>query len=428
LVQLIDSMTPQPNFKSLSSIFLLLLFIWAPLVQAQVTGKEEKLFNKSVKLYGKKKYAKAVKTITPVVEAHKDLPLLWRNYIQYCFMDYAYNGKTMSNFSISIDFDDEDELTEEEKAAKLRRLNKMFKYLMLGAEEKKLMIVCREATLYTRDLESGIPVVRRMYVDQFERVDTNVLNRAGDRYREGEEDFRRGNYNDAIKNYQAALDIEQNFYKARLYLADSYYMLKEYQRAAPIFKETIDRFPNLLEPRKMYVDALEGMHEIEKAKDASLESLLCFPDIGMISRLERYCEDLGETYNDYWMARQFRVNEIDPVDSLLGEDITDLPSYWEHYVEAMENVREISSDDGILEKNSITNYVTLEGYCWDYMLTKADADIEELKYAREMQANGTLEHYVLITLFHVDLYKQYKFFIESKPNESKLYLESLITK
>jgi hypothetical protein len=113
---------------------------------------------------------------------------------------------------------------------------------------------------------------------------------------------------------------------------------------------------------------------------------------------------------------------------LLGEDITDLPSYWEHYVEAMENVREISSDDGILEKNSITNYVTLEGYCWDYMLTKADADIEELKYAREMQANGTLEHYVLITLFHVDLYKQYKFFIESKPNESKLYLESLITK
>ncbi|MFT5481191.1 MAG: hypothetical protein ACI9NN_002160, partial [Bacteroidia bacterium] len=36
MVQLIDSMTPQPNFKSLSSIFLLLLFIWAPLVQAQV--------------------------------------------------------------------------------------------------------------------------------------------------------------------------------------------------------------------------------------------------------------------------------------------------------------------------------------------------------------------------------------------------------
>ncbi|MFT5513641.1 MAG: tetratricopeptide (TPR) repeat protein, partial [Bacteroidia bacterium] len=303
-------------------------------------------------------------------------------------------------------------------------------YGILNSSFKKLSLLdaLNEATLYCNDLklESAMRIMRTEFVDKKYPVDTNITEDAKEVYKEAEQSFWAKNYNEAAGLYAESVDLDSTYYKARLYLGDSYYHLEEYSRAAPIFNECAERFPNLLEPQKYYADALEGMEQWEKALDAAIEGLLRFPEVGMFSRCSDYAEKMGKEFEQEWIPKQCPVNVATDTVEIETMNLEQYPEYWEYYVEAKGKIARYTDKDGMLSTNSLTDYMTLEAYCWDHMLERADKDIEELAFARKMKAAGYLEPYVLISLFHYDLFDQYKAYIAGHKTEAEAFLHALV--
>jgi len=169
------------------------------------------------------------------------------------------------------------------------------------------------------------------------------------------------------------------------------------------------------------------MSQWDKALDASIEGILRFPDISMYNRLNLCAEKLGKQFNREWIPRQCEVNRMENDNEYYNSSPdTIYPEYWSYYQEALDRVKQFSDLRGVLEKNSVTDYLTIEAYAWDYMLEQAEPDIEELETARTMKRRGDLEPYVLISLFHYDLFDQFKFYVTEHKSESETYLKGLV--
>jgi len=225
-------------------LLLIFSFSLSTFCSAQFTKKEEKMFSKSVKMYHKKKYKKAIELIEPVVNNHVYNPILWKNKIEYCYQDYQANGLTGFgglNFTISTEGDDE--MSEETQ----KLMDMMNAFLSMSIEKRTLRFALREATRYSDDmsLERSYIYLRALFIDPLYPVDTSITTKAKEYFRMAEASFRAHDYNDAAEWYKKAMDEDPSFYKASLYRGDSYFALKEYARAAPIFGETAEKFPNL---------------------------------------------------------------------------------------------------------------------------------------------------------------------------------------
>lgn len=396
-----------------------LLFLGAGISQAQITKKDLKHFNKSIKHYNKAKYEKALELIDPIVLRNPNNATLWAYNIEYMYRDYMVASSKGSYVIVTS--------TRDLGSAKMLQ-DLLNAALGGGLKKRELLNSLRQCTMYCDDpsLEDAHRILRAEFVDKKYPVDTGISEEAKEIYAEAEQQFWSKNYNDAAELYDDALNIEPDYYKARLYLGGSYYSLKEYERAAPIFAECAERFPDLLEPQKYYADALEGMEEWEKALDASIEGVLRFPGVGMFRRMEEYSEKMGKEFDREWIPRLCPVNVAS--DTIEAEDLPleYIPEYWKYYFEAKGKIARYTDKEGILTSNTLTDYSTLEAYCWDYMLERADEDIEELAVAREMKEDGNLEAYVLISLFHYDLFDQFKYYVTNSKEESVAYLNSLV--
>lgn len=407
-------------------ILSLTLFAVSPL-SAQLNKKEIKTYQKSVRMYEKKKYDKANELIDRVIEDHRYESLLWRAKIQYCYQDYVENGMKFNLFpggNISVEVKGEDN----DAAAKLLAQS-LRSFLMEAPSKRNLRFCLREATRYCNDanLDQGNIILRSVFIDTRFKVDTGISEKALDYFYDAQDKFVEKDFNRAAELYHKALQEEPDFYKARLYRGDCYYALKEYKRAAPIFHEASDRFPDLLEPQKYYIDALMGMDEWEKGVEASIEGVLRFPVYDMFDRLETCAGYTGKSFDQKWMPRACEVNKVGgrgEFDRISSDTL--YPSYWKYYKEALKNVEQFADERGVLEPNSVTEYLTVEGYAWDYMLENAEEGIEALATAREMREKGMLEPYVLISLFHYDLFDQFKHYTKHKKAEAQQYLRSLM--
>ncbi|MBO6517466.1 MAG: tetratricopeptide repeat protein [Bacteroidia bacterium] len=408
------------------TLILAMITFMVSVCQAQLTKKEQKGIEKSIKMYEKKKYEKAINLIEPVVRTYPYSGQLWRNLIEYSYQDYLANGRlVMPGFTVTFE-PSGDEEADAESEGLIQQLNAL---MSMSGQKRQLRFAIREATRYASDeyLGQGDLILRSTFIDTRYPVDTNITTKAKEYYMEAEASFGSRDYNKAADLYNKALGEDPSFYKAALYRGDSYYLLKEYERAAPIFKEAADRFPDLLEPQKYYVDALMNMGEWEKAKDATVEGILRYPGIGMFSRLSSCADNLEKDFDRKWVPRECEVNRMEDRSKYFNASPdTVYPEYWNYYKEALEEVKKFSNKEGVLEKNSVTDYFTIEAYAWDYMLEKADDGIEALEVARQMKEKGQLEPYVLISLFHYDLYDQYKFYVTQKKDEATAYINSLI--
>ncbi|MCC7029051.1 MAG: hypothetical protein IT257_02015, partial [Chitinophagaceae bacterium] len=74
--------------------------------------------------------------------------------------------------------------------------------------------------------------------------------------------------------------------------------------------------------------------------------------------------------------------------------------------------------------NDKTQERYLEVYAWEKMLTNASPKL--FPFARAMEKIGYLDCYVLITLFHSDLYSQFKDFVKLNEDKIKKYYYLLI--
>jgi hypothetical protein len=116
----------------------------------------------------------------------------------------------------------------------------------------------------------------------------------------------------------------------------------------------------------------------------------------------RWVLKLAPTANviDYYHRNQFYTNDL----------------HFSHYRKALAEVKDLYDVNGLLridklleaKERGVTDKY-LEVHCWRRMLDATGyEDIPALEYAREMERQGMLEPYLLVGLFNVDLYAQYR--------------------
>ena len=257
--------------------------------------------------------------------------------------------------------------------------------------------------------------LRNYSVDQY--PDTAISKEAMNYFYKAETEFSKRNFAEAAQLYQKALDIEPKFYKASLYLGDSYYALEYYAQAIDKFKEAIEKFPNELEPRKYLADAFFYSGLYEKSLNAACEAIAVYPDLTMLANLQNIAK-----YNDKSLQLDWTPRAILPNRMNRKEQVNQIMTPWTFYTEAFENIKNQCNSNGIIEYSDLTNTRYLEVYCWEEMLKKSNDPI--LDNARKMQEKGYLDCYVFVNCFHQDFYEQYQDFVANNPGRVEAYLKS----
>src|SRR5690606_35572773 len=105
-------------------------------------------------------------------------------------------------------------------------------------------------------------------------------------FNKAEEEFKNKNYNKAGEYYQRAIEYQPDFYKALLYLGDTYYFMNNYIEAINKFKQCSEKYPHFLEPRKYLVDAYRKEGLYDKSYEEAIEAVLVYPDLSMFAKME----------------------------------------------------------------------------------------------------------------------------------------------
>lgn len=390
---------------------LILLLATSQFAFADLDPKTIKKLEKAQKLTEQNKYDAAEKIYRELVDIHPYYATVWNEYAKFGASRYSYHERDDNEFNITVSGG-----TDSMKQA-LTELFAAIKPSQLYFD--KFIDICREGTLKNEYAYYPSIYLRTNLFDQ--RI-KNVPDTAYHHFRIAERHFGKANYTEAAKQYQIAIDLDSNFYQARLYLGDSYYMLKDYVTAAQYFRKTINVEPTLVEARKFLVDALANLGAYEDATEECILSLLIYPDVAMFDKLDELARQRGKKFNREWMYR-----EIFPAVSYKQQPINVKSASWKYYLDAKAKFDTALYDkkSGIIKDNSITKQKYLEVYCWEQMLKQAPAD--HFKTAREMQEKGYLDCYVLFSLFHHDNYAQYAHLSKTDRTRLRTYID-LLTK
>jgi hypothetical protein len=102
---------------------------------------------------------------------------------------------------------------------------------------------------------------------------------------------------------------------------------------------------------------------------------------------------------------------------------------WSFYRSAKEKIVDYCNEDGIIEKSqSQTETKYMEVYSWEYMLKKSDTDKDEFGFARKMQEAGHLDCFVMVSMFHISFWDQYKDFRDKNTNRIRTYINTELVK
>ncbi len=395
------------NMKRIIWIFVLAFFSAKSVVMAQLTSDEMKIYKKCEKLYKKKKYSEAATKFQPVMQEHMDKCNVWAAYLKYKQAEYV-TSKTMNVTVTGIDAN----------SALVESLNQIFKDM----PKQKYIGALKSSVLFCEENDIAHIHLRSLIIDKRNNPDTGLDDKAWENYGKAEEYFGQKNYDESIKYFKKALQLEPGFYSAKVHMGDCYYAKMNYKKAAEIFAEAIAAHPNMLEAHKYLADAYDKMEENAKAQNAILEGIKCYPSPEMFHRLGKA---LGSesAFNRGWIARGADINTFS---KNLYLETVEPEGAWKTYANAKDEISKFTDSlYGIINKeNSLTKSKYMEVYCWEKMLQNTKD--KEFDYAKKMQSEGFLECYVLIAMFHVDLYDQQQDFVKSNPEKVQQYLEYLV--
>lgn len=406
----------------LLSLLALMLITVSGFSQTEVKKADVKKFEDAQDLLKKNKYEDADKILTDLTEKYPDNGKIWDLAARTKYMIYLKTKNSGVDMilggNMKVTVKDENGVETDGSDSLSQALIKMLSSMTPSELKKREAInTCRTATLNTTRALNAAILLRNLTVDAVK--DTAVSGDAIEQYNLAEDAFGEGNYDKAIKCYKKAIQIEPNYYKARLYLGDAYYMMKDYASAAKYFREAIETFPNELEPRKYLVDALFYMDSYDKATTECKEAIAVYPDAVMFDKMESCAQVKGKSFDRLWMQRGVFPNVIGTKRS---EEVKD--KVWKPYADAQAKIESYCNDNGAITKStSFTTAQFAEVYAWEELLKAAPAG--NFTTAREMQKKGYLDCYVFISLFHNDLYPQYKEFAAKNKNRILEYLDML---
>ncbi len=404
---------------SFKYVLLIIFMSMISFSYAQIDGTTKKQLNKVEKYYGAKKYSKAAELMKEVLNKYPINESLWKMYQEITFQNYRIHAKTASTYAVSVSGKNANDSLASSLQELIDYTSQVPKYEYYNA-----LYYTSLAIPYATRVSSEL---RSIYVDGLYYSDKNISFKSKAFFDKADGEFRAKNYQKATEYYQKALDEDTTNYKALLYIGDSYYAMEYYGKAAEYFRKAITKQPNLLEPVKYLSDALAHKGERDRAFIVAKQSLLVYPDEGIFEKIARYLDDEGKKKLDRnWILRLSSANSIR--DKNHRNQFFNDPLHFSYYIDAVNDVKEYYDEDGLLKSTVDKPLDTyLEVYCWKKMLEATqNEDIPALEYARYMEQQGMLAPYVLVSLFNVDLYPQYRHLADTKSELVKEYIDNYL--
>lgn len=410
-----------------------LFFLYSGVALSQTTQLDKKM-QAVHDLVEKDKLDDASKELEQLLDENPTYGAGWDYLVKIRTEQYKnsqVSEKVLGNISVSTTTKDKDgndvPMDNDSIAQNLKAFLSTFKPSIKAYN--KYVYTLRLATLHARDAYYSSMYLRSIFVDQ--AVDTAVSKEALGYFQDAEEAFSKKDFTTAIKLYQRSIEAQPDFYKARLYIGDSYYAMQNYVEASKYFKEAIATQPNQLEPRKFLVDAYSHESLYADATREAIEALLVYPDCDLMLKLDDAAYLDNKKVAIQWTPRTIFPNtNKEPAETDINSYIPDstkmIPKEpWTFYREAGDKIKPFCNDKGIvIESNSLTDTKYMEIYSWEYMLAHSqDASLQE---AHKMQNAGFLDCYVMVTCFHFDFYDQYKDFASKNKERIREYFNRFI--
>ena len=271
-------------------------------------------------------------------------------------------------------------------------------------------------------------ILRGLYVDKIYFTKKSLDEQSLKIFEEAKLEMDAQNYQSAIELYEKSYALDTNNYSALIGLGRAHSKLEYYGKAIQYFNQANQIQPLINESNVLLVSALLDKGESSKALEVCKKSLLVYPEEFIFSMMNSILENQNKQLFRNWILRLSSINNVE--DYYHRKQIFDRHLHFTHYMKALEMGKKYYDINGILKKDvtlPISQY--LEVYCWEKMLeaTKGE-DVPALDYARYINDKGLLEPYLLINLFNVDLYAQFKHFVENNKSVAENYInEELIS-
>jgi tetratricopeptide (TPR) repeat protein len=393
-------MQSKENHHLMKYLFLFFaLFLFTPGFTQDV-----KKINKVIKVFDKDK-EKGLEKMRKLM-SKEDYPTLtaYEVLVKMEFLDFEARYALFDRMTMTV---------ESNGAEKQENVDSSFQLLISEAKigaENHFLNVCRRSTVESNSYTADV-YLRIFLIDY--SPDTAISEEGLDFFANGEEYFVNEKYELAELEYRKALDSDPNYFKAILYLGDSFWAREMPDSAIYFYEVAKNMHPNLLEPRKYIVDALTNQGLYYRAKKECLKAFCVYPGFDMKQKFQNILSVENKWMNDHRFIRYFYPNDI-------NYEQGDLPGMWSDYRAAKDKVSKYCDDNGIIEENGLTDEKYLEVYSLQYLLEENQNDLPEyLEFAWKMKEEGYLEPYVFISLFHVDIYPQFEVYMEDEENRKK---------
>ncbi|MFM2387398.1 MAG: hypothetical protein RL660_2155 [Bacteroidota bacterium] len=286
--------------------------------------------------------------------------------------------------------------------------------------ERMLIDAAREISLSVENCDSAAAILYRHYVDTFAK--TVKYNQAAiDKVDEADERFLIMEYAPALTLYDEAMGIQPDYFEAYLKMAEAYAKLREDSMAVVYYKAAIELRPQSTAPYFAFANYWYRIGEFQESLDNTLQCILLYPERKFFSMWASIAQQTAHEFKSQWVPRPvFPILAGRDIDEILAED----KSPWQHYQAAKSTYGVYSDSTGIMRKNEISGEEYLEVNAWLAMLDSTK-DLKQFEFARHMRKIGYLDCYVLVSLFHHDLYPQYEHLIKNHQKKVQAYLKML---
>ncbi|KXK42626.1 MAG: hypothetical protein UZ11_BCD004001225 [Bacteroidetes bacterium OLB11] len=277
----------------------------------------------------------------------------------------------------------------------------------------------RKATRLFQDADSSSVYLRQYLIDTV-NVNAEVKKEAWDEYLIALEDYYAKEIPAAASHLEKALLLDEIFYSAHLKMGDVYYLMNKDSMAVVEYK-----YASVLEPTNPTpLEKLSAMFynkgQFEESAAFAIEAIMKYPHAHLFKVLGKILEKTGRELNTQWIKREVYPLKTKNINE---EIVVDDKSPWWHYQSVKQDVFNFYDTSGVVVPNEKTQERYLEVYAWKKMLNNTSP--KHFQFARAMEKMGYLDCYVLISLFHIDLYSQFIDIVKTHPEKvKKIFLHS----
>lgn len=381
------------RYSSLIALFVILASL-------TLTKEENKQYKKAEKYSRKHDYTMAVTTFSPVLQAHKKEREAWDIYLRYSRNAVGDCHWQFDRVMLGYDLND-----------LLSSMQCYVRYDFITAN-KRCMLMCE-------DYYPAQDTLMHEILDTMYSIDKGVPAKLRERYRDGAWAMERRDYAMAEETFLEVLREMPEYYRARMMLGACYYLQGKMGKAINELNEASTSKTKMPDACLWLTDVYIAQNRLNEARETCVEGIMRFPSAALFNRLQKIDSALGHKFDRHWVSRDYAINTWK-----LKSDKAPTDLVWKPYRQSLDRIRPYcDSSDIIVRPNDYTTSKYMEVYGWEQLLRYNKSP--EFDIARKMQAKGFLDCYVLISMFHADLYRQQQHLVRANPDKVKQYLEML---